>query len=171
MFSSIFLILSLLSIGGSPRALIEALEEIVVQDLSESLYLTEAGREYVRREMEYLLDYLGQADKVTGRFVLNRLIRLRDSLFKLKIACPRREQVFSALGGEDMGNESEFLDALVLKHYAPPLPAQVRDSVDRKEKTLWREFRLKRLKFWTVGCLKGKKDKKLAQKELFKAQQ
>jgi len=160
---SLFLVLFLLNLGGKPRPLIEALVEIIHQDLAAELYLTEGAREYIRREVEYLLDYLAREDKVTGKFLLDRLRNLRKNLLKLKLACPRREITFSVLLREDDNETPEwiFLDP------PPAVPSELREKADSREKTRLRSLSLMRLKKWSIGCLKEAGQTGLIQQNLF----
>ena len=163
---SLFLVLFLLNLGGKPRPLIEALVEIIHQGLAGEFYLSEGAREYIKREVEYLLDYLAREDKVTGKFLFDRLRNLRKNLLKLKLACPRREITFSALLREDDKDETPewiFLDP------PPAVPSELREKADSREKTRLRSLTLMRLEKWSIGCLKEAGQTGLIQQNLFEA--
>ena len=164
---ALFLILRLLRAGGPPLALREALAEIIADDVFSRLYVTEAGREYIRREVEYLMDYLAGSDRVTNRFVATRISALRANLLSMGLACPRAEIPISALG--DDGDRDADPDRILHSRLGEAEPRPLRDSVERKGKTVAREMRLMRLKRWEIGCLRGEKRPKPAQGSLFGA--
>ena len=168
---NLFTILHLLNKGGKIRYLIETLVEIVWQDMTEDLFLTEGAREYIQREVEYMLDYLAKQKRVKGRFIFNRVQALRLDLLKLKLACPRKEIVFSSLLTED--EDHTDIDNKLLKHFLPSsflIEPELRERAEAKEKTQLRNFRLLRLKKWEIGCFlkdNSEKSPRFEQKSLF----